>query len=273
MSALLSTNQSAARALEIMRLLAASKDGVGVREVARAIGVSPSIAQRLITTLAESGFAEQESSRRYRVGLGAFVVGNAFLSSNMLVRESYAELQSLADRHQLNCYLGKLRGSAIVYLATFQSSGPIAIKTSLGAETHLHSTALGKAILAQMPKQAARELLGAQPYLRLTARTKTRFVPLLVDLSAAREKGYAVSDEENIVGVFAIGAPVRDASGATVAAISGALARHELDRVKLPSLCRLVREAAERISIRLGAAPVATGVARQSRNASPKRRT
>ena len=88
-------------------------------------------------------------------------------------------------------------------------------------------------------------------------------------MHAAKDNGYALSDEENLVGVYAIGAPVRDASGATVAAISGALARHELSRAKLPGLCRLVREAAERISMRLGAAPAAL----QARNGPMSRRT
>lgn len=262
-------NQSVARALQIMRVLADSPESLGVREVARVIGVSPSIAQRLISTLAEFGFAEQEPSRRYRVGVGAFAVGNAFLSGNTLARESLPELQALAERHHLNSYLGVLRGRSIVYLAAFQSSGPIAIKSSPGAKTFLHTTALGKAILAQMPVGEAAGLLGPQPYRRLTARTKTRLGPLAAELHAAKHNGYAISDEENLVGVYAIGAPVRDASGATVAAISGALARHELSRAKLPGLCRLVREAAERISMRLGAAPAAL----QARNGPMSRRT
>jgi DNA-binding IclR family transcriptional regulator len=270
-------NQSVARALQIMRVLADSRESVGVREVARAIGVSPSIAQRLISTLAEFGFAEQEASRRYRVGVGAFAVGNAFLSGNTLARESLPELQALAERHQLNSYLGALRGGSIVYLAAFQSSGPIAIKSSPGEETYLHTTALGKAILAQMPQAAAAKLLGPQPYRRLTPRTKTRLPALAAELQAARKNGYAVSDEENLVGVYAIGAPVRDASGATIAAISGALARHELSRARLPGLCRLVREAADRISLRLGATQDATQASTyatlQSRKELPQRRT
>src|SRR3954466_447178 len=183
-----------------MRVLAGSRESLGVREVARTIGVSPSIAQRLISTLADFGFAEQESSRRYRVGVGAFAVGNAFLSGNTLVRESLPELQALAEGHQLNSYLGVLRGRSIVYLAAFQSSGPIAIKSSPGAETHLHTTALGKAILSHLPEREAATLLGAQPYKRLTPRTKRRLAPLVAELRSARDNGYAISDEENLVG-------------------------------------------------------------------------
>ena len=66
-------------------------------------------------------------------------------------------------------------------------------------------------------------LLGLPPFARQTAKSQTRLAPLLADLKLARRNGYAVSDEENLVGVYAIGAVVRDASGATAAALSGAL--------------------------------------------------
>jgi len=246
-------NQSVARALRMLRALAEARDGLGVRELARALAVSPSIAQRLVSTLADYGFVEQEPSRRYRVGVQAYAVGNAYLSSHALASAGLAELRVLAEEHQLNAYLGVLRGREVVYLLTLQSSGPIAIKSAPGAHTHLHSTALGKAFLAQMDDDAAERLLGAQPYLRLTPRTRTRFATLQPDLQVARRTGHAVSDEENLVGVYAVGAPVRDASGAAVAAISGALPRHTVTRADLPRLGRLVREAAARISARLGA--------------------
>lgn len=264
-------NQSVARALQILRVLAGASDSLGVRDLARAIDVSPSIAQRLLATLAQFGFAEQESSRRYRVGLQAFAVGNAFLSGHVLAREGLAELRELTERHELNAYLGVLRGQSIVYLLALQSSGPIAIKSSPGSETHLHSTAMGKAMLAQMDDGAVARLLGAQPYARLTPHTRTRLAPLMADLRAAAKNGYAVSDEENLVGVYAVGAAVRDASGAVVAAISGALARHQVTRARLPVLYRLVRDAADRISTRLGAVPQAG--ARNAMTVTTNRRT
>ncbi|MGE0874291.1 MAG: IclR family transcriptional regulator [Burkholderiales bacterium] len=260
-------NQSVARALRILRALAAAPDSLGVRDLARSTGVSPSIAQRLLATLSEFGFAEQDASRRYRVGLQAYSVGNAFLSGHALAREGLAELRELADRHQLNSYLGVLRGRSIVYLLALQSSGPIAIKSAPGSETHLHTTALGKAMLAHMDEAGVSRLLGPQPYARLTPHTKTRLAPLMADLRAAARSGYAVSDEENLVGVYAVGAALRDASGAAVAAISGALPRHMATRARQASLCRLVRDAADRISARLGGLPQAT-----PRNGSTHRR-
>jgi DNA-binding IclR family transcriptional regulator len=248
-----SANQSVARALHILEALARAGAPVGVREIARSAGISPSIAQRLLATLADYGFAEQDAARKYGVGLRAFTVGNAFVAGNALAREALVEIQALAEQHQLNTYLGARRGRSVVYLLTCQSSGPIAIKSAPGEDTHLHSTALGKALLAELPEAEAERLLGREPYARPTLHTRLRFSALAPDLRSARRMGYAVSDEENLLGVYAVGAVVRDASGAAVAAISGALPRHEATPAHVPQLARLIGGAAERISRRLGA--------------------
>jgi DNA-binding IclR family transcriptional regulator len=249
------SNQSVARALKILEILAAAGAPQGVRDVARALGVSPSIAQRLLATLAERGFAEQDASRKYGVGLRAFAVGNTFVGGNALARESLDELQGLADRYRLNTYLGVLRNRSVVYLLACQSSGPIAIRTAAGAETTLHSTALGKALMCGMTDEQARKLLGREPYARLTLHSRTRFSALAPDLREGRRLGYVVSDEENLIGVYAIGAAIRDAHGQVVAAISGALPRHDVNKAALAQLQRLIVEAAGRISRRLGASP------------------
>jgi DNA-binding IclR family transcriptional regulator len=248
-----SPNQSVARALEILEALSRAGRSLGVRDVARSVGLPSSIVQRLLATLANCGFAEQDSGRKYGIGPRAFAVGNAFIGSNVLAREALNELQRLADDHQLNGYLGVLRNSTVVYLLACQSSGPIAIKVRAGSETHLHSTALGKALLADRPEEQARRLLGKEPFARLTSHTKTRFSALLPDLQQARRAGYAVSDEENLIGVYAVGAVIRDWSGQVVAALSVALPRHEMTRARLPQIAAWANEAAARISRRLGA--------------------
>lgn len=249
-------NQSVARALEILDALSRAGQSMGVRDVARMVGLPPSIAQRLLATLASYEFAEQDSERKYGIGPRAFAVGNAFIGSNVLAREALNELQRLADDRQLNGYLGVLRNNAVVYLLACQSSGPIAINVRAGAETQLHSTALGKALLADLPEEEARRLLGKEPFARQTPHTKTRFSALLPDLQQARRAGYAISDEENLIGVYAVGAVIRDWTGQVVAALSGALPRHEVTRARLPEIASWVKEATDRISRRLGA-PIA----------------
>ena len=249
------TNQSVARALQILEVLARAPEPLGIREIARAIGVAPSIAQRLVATLMQSGFAEQDATRRYGIGARAQALGNSQPTANALVREALPELEVLAREHRFNGYLGILRGTSVVYLLAFQSSGPIAINVRIGSTAPLHSTALGKALLAGLDDEEARRLLGREPYARVTPRTHRRWAALRPEIARARSTGYTVSAQENLLGIFAIGAPVIDASGAVAGAISGALSVHEAPATQKPLLIRRITDAAQRISRRLGAAP------------------
>jgi DNA-binding IclR family transcriptional regulator len=216
--------------------------------------VSPSIAQRLVATLAGFDYLEQSLlSHKYRIGYKAFQIGNAYLTGSDISELSLPELRMMADKHRLNAFLGVLRDGAVVYLATIQAAGPIAIRNVPGSRTFLHSTALGKALIADCSDADIAALLGPQPYRRLTAKTKTRLQPLLADLRAARRLGYTLSDGENLDGVLSIGAALRDSTGRAIAAISGALPRGDLRGSDIAEICRVINQAAARISRRLGA--------------------
>ena len=82
-----------------------------------------------------------------------------------------SELYGFADQH-VTGFLGVLRDRSVVYLATVQSEGPIAITHRPGSQAHLHSTAMGKALLAEMTDDRVSKLLGETPLPRLTSRTK-----------------------------------------------------------------------------------------------------
>ncbi len=248
-----SGNQSVARALAILNLLASRSEPVGVREIGRQLGLAPSIAQRLLKTLAKSGFLEQTGiTMRYMIGYRAFQVGNAFVAQSNLHSAVMPELYALADQH-INGFLGVLRDMSVVYLATVPSGGPIAINHRPGARTHLHSTAMGKALLSDMPDHEARALLMQQPLPRVTAHTKVGVNQLMTELATARRIGYATSDEENRLGFFSVGAVVRDASGFGVAVISGAVPAAGLKNQDRARIAGLVVQAAQNASRKLGA--------------------
>ncbi len=241
-------NQSVARALTILNLLANRSEPLGVREIARQLHLAPSIAQRLLKTLAKAGFLEQTGTTlRYMIGYKAFQIGNAFVAQTNLHSAVMPELYALAEQ-QINGFLGVLRDRSVVYLATVQSNGPIAINHRPGAQAHLHSTAMGKALLAEMPEHEMRGLLGQRPLPRLTAHTKSSLTQLIAELEATRRQGYSVSDEENRLGFFSIGAVVRDASGSAIAVVSGAVPTAGLKNQDRVRIARLVVDAAHNAS-------------------------
>jgi DNA-binding IclR family transcriptional regulator len=247
-------NQSLARGLGILALLAQEEGELGIRDIARRVGISSSIVHRLVRTLCEMGFVEQNvSTQRYRIGFKAFDVGNSYLRFHNLETIAARELAALANEHQLNAFLGIIQGSAVVYLMTMQSSSPITIRSAPGTRAPFHSTAIAKAILADWPDDAILKLLGREPLVAVTSHTKTQPMEILKDIHDARRRGYAVSDEEYVEGVLTIGAPIRDRSGLAIAAISGAVPRHLHKSGDTARIARLVMQAAARISAGLGA--------------------
>jgi DNA-binding IclR family transcriptional regulator len=250
-------SQSVARALGILNLLAGVSEPLGVREIARRMRLPPSNIQRLIKSLAKAGYLEQtDATLRYTIGYRAFQVGSSFVAQNSLFSAVMPELYALADNH-ITGFLGVLRDRSVVYLATVQTEGPIAITHRPGSQTHLHSTAMGKALLAEMPDDEVRRLLGEDPLPRLTSRTKVSMPSLLSDLRNVRRAGYATSDEENRQGFFSAGVVVRDARGGAVAVISGAVPTTILKAQDRARICRLVVAAAQNASRKLGAANLA----------------
>lgn len=249
-------SQSAARALSVLDLLADAVEPIGVREIARRLDLAASIVQRLVTTLLEFDYIERApDGLKYRIGYRAFLVGHSFVARSDLYAATLPELHLMADRDQINAYFGVLRDSTVVYLEAVQSKGPIAIVSTPGARAHLHSTAFGKALLADLDETAIATLLGAEPYKQLTPRTKITLSSLMEDVQSLRRFGYAISDEENMANVFSVGAPLRDHKGQIVAAISGAVPSNQVTDDSLRILIDRVITAAERISRRLGAPP------------------
>ncbi len=248
-----SENQSVARAIAVLDLLSLSPSPLGVREIGRQLGVAPSIAQRLVRTLTNAGYLEQTGeASRYTIGYRAFQVGNAFVSQNSIHSAVMPELYALADQH-INGFLGVLRDRAVVYLATVQSNGPIALTHRPGLQTYLHSTALGKAILAEMPDAQVRQLLEEASLPRLTEQTEISIPQLLSELKQVRNLGYATNDEENRYGVYSAGAIVRDSDNRPIGALSGGVPSSGLTRKERNRVIKLVVEAARNASRRLGA--------------------
>jgi len=249
-------NQSLARGLTILTLFAEENGELGVRDIARRLDISVTITHRLVRTLSELGFLEQNpETQRYRIGFKAFDVGNSYLRFNSLETIAAPELSMLAHDHQLNSFLGIIEGKSVIYLMTMQSSAPITVRSVPGTRAPLHSTAIAKAILADLSDAAILKALGPGPLEAVTSHTRTAPLEILKDIREVRRKGYAISDEEYVDGVLTIGAAIRDRAGLAIAGISGSVPRHLHKNSDTPRIGKLLIEVAARISRALGAPP------------------
>jgi IclR family KDG regulon transcriptional repressor len=246
--------QTLSRGLELLKRLATADEDMGVRELARTLALSPAMVQRLLNTLAAHGFVEQTpQTRKYAIGHRAFMVGRAYVAAGGVVDAALPVLRTLVDTTELNAYVGEMRDAHALYLLVLQSKGPVAVRAVPGEHTLLHTTAMGKALLVDMAPDAVVKLVGSSPLQARTPRSITDVSSLLADLADARASGVTISDEENIPGVFSVGAPLSDAEGNVVAAVSLACPAAMVDASARTTICMQVRQVASQISRRLGA--------------------
>lgn len=240
------------RGLAVLQLL---KDhgAQGVREMSRRLGLSPAAVQRLLNTLSEHGYAEQDAeSRRYRLGVAVLGLAYGAQDQNRLIIASRVELDNLALEHGFNGFAGIRRGAAAILLLCVQGPGPIVIRANPGDPCLLHTTAIGKALLVGMSADQICELIGEGPYEKPTPRSITELDTLVSQVRLARSVGYTTSLNESIMGVCSYGAPILDDTGQPVAAISVAFPRDAMTRARFTEAGELVKAAACRIAARLG---------------------
>ncbi|MGP4727193.1 IclR family transcriptional regulator [Agrobacterium deltaense] len=249
----MSSNQSLEKGLHILSLLKDAKEPLGVREIARRLELSPAVAQRLLNTLSSQGYVEHAgSNRRYQIGYAVLGLAQHVFQRGRLLALAEAELQAMAAGGCFNGFLGVRRGASGVYVLAVQSESPVVIRAHAGETMPLHSTALGKALLFDLCDETIANLLGAGPYERRTDRTITEPGKLIEQLHVARPLGYATAISENVEGVISVGAPIYDAGGSIIAAISVAFPRAVYPKVKITDVAQRVLKAARNISKGLG---------------------
>jgi DNA-binding IclR family transcriptional regulator len=248
-----SGSQSLERGLDILEMIEAEGAELGVRELARRAELSPTIVQRLISSLALRGYIEKNSeTSRYRLGHRSLSLGASSERALNYAVSARRELELLSRDHDLNGFVSVLHGAHAIYVLAVQADGPIVIKVSPGSGMPLHSTSAGKVLLASLPDIAARKIVGTRKLPAITPHTVTDPAILIASLAKVRRQGFATVNEENIPGVLSVGAPIRDRNGEVVAALSVAFPKYLDSGLTLASVEPLVTAAALRISRSIG---------------------
>ncbi|HEY4165690.1 MAG TPA: IclR family transcriptional regulator [Reyranella sp.] len=248
-----SGSQSLERGLDVLEIVEAEGTEIGVREIARRLALSPTIVQRMVTSLAKRGYVDRDSgTARYRLGYRALALGAHSGAGSDYIVSARRELEHLARDHSLNGFVAVLHGGRAVYLLAVQAEAPLAIKVAPGSEMPLHSTAAGKVLLAAQSDAEARKLLGTAKLAAITPHTVTDPAAVVAGLARVRKQGFATVSEENIRGVLSVGAPIRDRDGKVLAALSVAFPKYLDASQTLQSITPQVVAAAQRISRAVG---------------------
>jgi DNA-binding IclR family transcriptional regulator len=248
-------NQSLARGLEVLQAFNANHVEYGVRDLARKLGIDRSAIYRIVRTLADAGFLEQNHvSRRYRIGHKAFEVGQRYTSAGTVYDSAIGKLSAVAANEQLNIYLAERVDTDVLYLAAIESETAV-FRVGAGTRGHLHATALGKVLLAGETDRALKKLLARLKPAQLTAATKTSRPQIMAEIRKVREAGHSIADEENMIGIWTVGAPIVDSTGRIVAAISGSVNKADASKSRRAKIIKVMLRTAAFVSTKLGAPP------------------
>ncbi|MFJ4649192.1 IclR family transcriptional regulator [Streptomyces bobili] len=202
--------KSAARTVELLELLAARQNRPArLRELSEALDAPRSSVYALLRTLTEHGWVRTDpSGTLYSVGIRALLAGTTYLDADPYLRIVQPLINDLSARLDETIHYGRLDRTDIVYLATHESSQYLRPFSRVGRRLPAFSTALGKALLAErLDTDLADHVLDTlKP---LTPNTHTDHDALVKDLRATAERGYAIDNEENFVGVVCYGFSLR----------------------------------------------------------------
>lgn len=252
--------QSLDRALTVLLQVAESPPpGLTLAACSSILGYSKPTTQRILRTLVSRSFlAYDDELGVYTLGVANAQLGSEYLHRLDLRRVALGQMRELVEATGETAHLGVVTGLDVVYIELVDSPHPVRIFSRVGASVPAFATAIGKAILAFTdPSELDQHI--PTTFTARTAKTITSRATLDADLALARERGYAIDDEENRQGIRGYAAPIFDHAETVIAAVSigGPAGRISGDDAEIGSA---VVATAGRISRLLGSRRAVEGV-------------
>lgn len=191
----------------------------GVTDLADGVEMGKSAVHNHLTTLQKHGYV-LKTGDEYQLGLKFLEVGGSIRKSMEFYQVAEPEVESLANKTgELANLLVEEQGLG-VYLMRAKGEEAVDLDTYAGLRTHLHTTALGKAILAELPESRVEEIIKWRGLEQETPRSIDSREELFDALQDVRDRGYATDDGERLEGLRCIAAPVKDSTDEVLGAIS-----------------------------------------------------
>jgi IclR family pca regulon transcriptional regulator len=243
------------RGLHILEAFTETAPSLSLTEISMVVGLDKSTVFRFVYTLEKLGYLVRDpDTKHYRPGLKVLRLGFTSLNSLGLRQIAQPYLKALSAQTGETTNMTVRDGAEVVYIARNKTRQIININLQVGSRLPVHCTSMGKAQLIDWSEPELRTLLGGEPYPVMGPNTITTLDSLVAELDQVRRHGYAINDEELVVGLRSTAAPIRNAEGQIVAAINVSVPSARVSREELAvNLAPLVRSTAKEISRALGA--------------------
>ncbi|NUO45042.1 MAG: IclR family transcriptional regulator [Streptomyces sp.] len=235
-------------------LEAASAPGYPHRlgDVAAAAGVPKASAHRILQNLVTTGFLASDGQGGYGPGPRVRALAARITQGCEEDQVMRAELEVLGRRIGHTVHMGVRTGDAVTLLVKVAGPNPIQDSSRVGTQLPLHTTAIGKCVLAGLDEEQLTALIDRLGLPPRTENSVTDPAELRVELAKVREQGFALDDEENELGVRCLAVPVRDAKGTVIGAVNVSTVAFLESREALLSWVGLARTTADGLHGLLG---------------------
>jgi IclR family acetate operon transcriptional repressor len=237
------------KTLTVLELLAQHSR---VTDIATGSGLPKSTVHRILQSLVARRFARTDGNGGYLPGPRILTLAGMVMQNFDPAQQAASILRHLRDRTGLAVHFAIRAGDEAVYVAKLDGRRSYQMRSRVGMSIALHTTAIGKMILANLPLEECEATIARVPLTAMTEHSITSLDELRRQLAEARRDGYAVDRGENDPGICCIGAAVFDHTGAVLGGVSVSALSFDLDAAD-PAVIAAVLHAARQTSLALGA--------------------
>ena len=213
------TRNRVARAFAVLEAFTPERPSLALSEVARRAALPLTTTHRLLAELCAAGALERDGDGTYRIGLRLWEIASLAPRGVPLREAALPFLEDLYEVTHENAQLGVREGHDVVYIERIAGRRAVGVLTRVGGRFPLHASGIGLVLLAHAPESVQREVLEG-PLRRFTDHTITDPARLRRVLAEVRRDGVAVSDRQVTDDALSVAAPITDARGEVIAALS-----------------------------------------------------
>lgn len=244
------------RALAALEVLANSSSECSLAEICSTLKLHKSTVHRLMMVLEQHRLVEKNvDTGRYRLGLKLYEFGSKAFGAIDLRRQAKPYLDRLQREISETVFFCMLEDGQVFYIEKIESQQSVRTACTVGSRAPAYCTAVGKAMLAELPDAEVNEIIRRWGLKAITPNTITTPAALKAELRAIRARGYAIDNEEKEPGLCCLSAPVRSDTGKLWAALSVSGPAFRVTKERIPEIGRAVMQAAAELSYELGYRP------------------
>ncbi len=209
------------KSLRILELLLTEKGGMSIAQIARRTGMHRASVHRLLTSLHALGWIERPAARpHFRISLRLYALARVFVESYNPVERLDPLLTELCMRSRETVHLGILDRFEVVHIGRQESPERVGVSSRIGGRGWAHTSSMGKALLAEQSDDFLRSYIQETGLPRMTENTIVTAEAFWKEMAIVRQRGFALDDEEDAIGVRCLGTRVPSTHGPAVLGVS-----------------------------------------------------